>query len=145
MSAVWLPPIEDLVAFPRKLLDELAAAQWRHHLTGNGEQDIAAAWRAIIVYIETNGPGPMRVVLGSNVPNDQAAGDPGVVEDPRCPAHGEARCAACSRNPSTCSSEYGGCGHYWRTGMHWDTCPNRDRSPLTPDPVGFTLPGEARP
>ncbi|MBL1107373.1 hypothetical protein JK361_22665 [Streptomyces sp. 5-8] len=43
----------------------------------------------------------------------------------RCSAHGTHRCALCHRNPSTCTSELGGCGTWSLEGMHWDTCPNR--------------------
>jgi hypothetical protein len=53
--------------------------------------------------------------------------------DARCPAHGDPRCALCHRNPSTCADpEYVECGTWSRTGMHWDTCPNRVRGPAAP-------------
>lgn len=45
----------------------------------------------------------------------------------RCTAHGRTACKACSRNPGTCLDDFGGCGVYADTGMHWDTCPNRVR------------------
>lgn len=49
----------------------------------------------------------------------------------RCSAHGQSLCIMCARNPSTCAtSDSPPCGTYSATGMHWDTCPNRDRSAL---------------
>lgn len=51
----------------------------------------------------------------------------------QCPAHGEQQCAACHRNPSSCADrDYVECGFWSSTGMHWDTCSNRIRGPLTP-------------
>ena len=51
----------------------------------------------------------------------------------KCPAHGEHQCAACHRNPSNCADpDYVECGYWLATGMHWDTCANRIRGPLTP-------------
>jgi len=56
----------------------------------------------------------------------------------RCPAHGDHQCAECHRNPSTCNDrDYVECGYWTTTGMHWDTCTNRIRGPITtPGPVG---------
>ncbi|MFI5687859.1 hypothetical protein [Streptomyces sp. NPDC051636] len=52
----------------------------------------------------------------------------------KCPAHGDHQCAACHRNPSSCNDrDYVECGYWSSTGMHWDTCSNRIRGPLTPD------------
>jgi hypothetical protein len=48
-----------------------------------------------------------------------------------CSAHGEQQCARCHRNPSDCLTEDGACGRWSSSGMHWDTCPNRRRGPLT--------------
>lgn len=49
----------------------------------------------------------------------------------RCPAHGNVACKRCARNGQPClDSPANGCGFYSETGMHWDTCPQRDRSPL---------------
>lgn len=51
--------------------------------------------------------------------------------DPKatCPAHGARYCRPCRRNPGNCAhaTEVGGCGYWFATGMHWDTCPNRIR------------------
>lgn len=49
-----------------------------------------------------------------------------------CSAHGRAQCPSCSRskgqlNPDGTCPE---CASFQVTGMHWDTCPHRDRSPL---------------
>jgi hypothetical protein len=44
-----------------------------------------------------------------------------------CPAHGSRFCAHCARNPSDCAGADGSCGYWFKTGMHWDTCPNRVR------------------
>ena len=49
----------------------------------------------------------------------------------KCSAHGEQQCARCHRNPSDCLTEDGACGRWSWSGMHWDTCPNRRRGPLT--------------
>lgn len=58
--------------------------------------------------------------------------------DARCSAHGHRECEECHRNPANCKLppidvNYAtiGCGQYSATGMHWDTCPNRIRGPLT--------------
>lgn len=44
-----------------------------------------------------------------------------------CPAHGSQQCTLCHRNPGSCANDYGACGFWLSTGMHWDTCPNRMR------------------
>ncbi len=72
---------------------------------------------------------------------------------PRCVAHGEASCALCSRNPSTCAQHdhpNQGCSTYEATGMHWDTCPNRIIGPLegpwrTPSGRPWTPPADDGP
>jgi hypothetical protein len=53
--------------------------------------------------------------------------------DVTCPAHGDRKCAHCHRNPGSCDDveQLGECVHWPNTGMHWDTCPNRLRGPLT--------------
>lgn len=48
--------------------------------------------------------------------------------DARCPAHGDAYCRSCAANPGSCGGHDGECGYWFKTGMHWDTCPNRVRS-----------------
>ncbi|GGW15720.1 hypothetical protein GCM10018980_52060 [Streptomyces capoamus] len=52
----------------------------------------------------------------------------------RCAAHGEQQCARCHRTPSTCAGDSGECRIWSSTGMHWHTCPNRVRGPLTVSP-----------
>ncbi len=48
----------------------------------------------------------------------------------KCSAHGDPGCIMCSRNAGpTCD----GCATFETDGMHWDTCANRDRTPM-PDP-----------
>ncbi len=52
--------------------------------------------------------------------------------DPLCPAHARPRCPQCSRNggkPDCDHCGYGIGGYAY----HWDTCPNRDPSPITPE------------
>lgn len=48
----------------------------------------------------------------------------------KCSAHGDPICVYCARNPGSCVEPTGGCRTYSETGMHWDTCPNRDRTPM---------------
>lgn len=55
-----------------------------------------------------------------------------MVTPPRCPHHGVEACPACSANPESCGDPDAvnvGCGYYAATGMHWDTCPNREKDP----------------
>jgi predicted nucleic acid-binding Zn-ribbon protein len=49
-----------------------------------------------------------------------------------CSAHGDAKCAMCSRNTANGCSE---CSTVAEDGMHWDTCPNRDRTPIEDAPL----------
>lgn len=52
--------------------------------------------------------------------------------DAKCSAHGAPGCELCHRNPADCaSSRPRGCDAYSLTGMHWDTCPNRIKIPLS--------------
>lgn len=59
-----------------------------------------------------------------------------------CVAHGSAQCAHCHRNPADCI-DHGQCSTCTRTGMHWDTCPNRVRGPLAPDTAATQATDEA--
>lgn len=52
----------------------------------------------------------------------------------RCVAHGQSLCVLCARNPDSCVEPTGGCSIWSETGMHWDTCPNRIRTPLEDTP-----------
>ncbi len=62
----------------------------------------------------------------------------GARPEPKCSAHGDVKCAMCSRSTETGCSE---CSTVAEDGMHWDTCPNRNRAPMaspTPDPEWLT-------
>lgn len=53
--------------------------------------------------------------------------------DAKCSAHGAPECELCHRNPADCwpPCRPRGCDAYSLTGMHWDTCPNRFKGPLS--------------
>lgn len=50
----------------------------------------------------------------------------------KCIAHGKVLCPSCSRSTGQLNSDgtCPECESFQTTGMHWDTCPHRDRSPL---------------
>jgi hypothetical protein len=88
------------------------------------------------VHGDTEGRG----LTTSGVPEPN--GKPGSAATPssrsqaRCPAHGSPGCRQCSRTLPGGLDEDGscrGCATYTIDGVHWDTCPHRDVSPLSSD------------